>query len=66
MKRIYIASEIEHDFPEIYLVLFQDNTGQSILSKTKRLDIARQRANKFKRDLDKGRLLKADKTIYNV
>ena len=48
----------------IYNVMFFDNGGMSVLSKTKNHDVAKRKAKKFKKYLREGRLLKPEKSIW--
>jgi len=48
----------------IYIIIYTDNTGQSILAKTKNIKIANKIKNKFKKDLKNKILLKPYKSAY--
>lgn len=48
----------------IYEVLYLDENGMSILAKSKNPDTALKKAKKFQRDIDSGKLLKEDSSVW--
>jgi len=55
-----IKIDLENDY---WIIRFIDNNGVIILAKTKNYEVAKRKAEKFRRYLREGKLLKAEKSI---
>lgn len=61
-ERIYVT--IDENSLDGFLVVFEDENGESILARTRTMVQAYNRATHFRKVLDSGELLKPDKSVY--
>lgn len=54
----------DNELERVYLVRFYDENGSSILAKTKNNKLAMKYRNKFRKDLERGILLRPYKSAY--
>lgn len=64
LKRSFKFVAIEGRADGVYEVIFRDENGMSILARSRSPEVAKRKMNKFKKEMEQGKLLKEDKSVW--